>query len=288
MMKCVTYNIQYCTGRDGNIEPSRIIDEVTGADVIALQEVDRFWPRTGNVDQSNIFQQHFSDYYAVYGAGVDLHISGSMPGDNQRRQFGNMILSRYPIEYSRHHLLPKHGSIGGPISIQRSAIEATIRIDHHLVRIYSVHLTHLSAETRLPQIEHLLDIHDHARHHGYPVEGDLANTDWMSGIANQTVATDALILGDCNFQPNSEEYNRIIGPPSPYGGHVTSHTGFVDAWCQCGHDKMTGYTSSVNGILARLDYCFISSSIRHKLKKCEVNREAQGSDHFPVWIELAF
>ena len=283
-MKCVTYNVQYCTGRDGEVDPSRIIDEVTGADVIALQEVDRFWPRTGNVDQVNIFQQHFSDYYCVYGAGVDLHIPEAMPGDHKRRQFGNMILSRYPIEYSRHHLLPKHGSIG-PVSIQRSAIEASIRVGSEILRIYSVHLTHLSVETRLPQIAHLLSIHRLARHQGYPIAGDITRKDWASGIVTQDVAIDALIFGDCNFQPNSAEYNQMVGPISPYGGHVTSQTGFVDAWCQCGHDKMSGATSSFAGVPARLDYCFASSSIRQNLKKCYVNTAAQGSDHFPLWVE---
>ncbi len=284
-MKCVTYNIQYCTGRDGKVDPSRIIDEVTGADVIALQEVDRFWPRSGNMDQVNIFQTHFHDYYCVYGAGVDLHILGAMPADNKRRQFGNMILSRYPIEYSRHHLLPKYGSIG-PLSIQRSAIEATIRVDSLLLRIYSVHLTHLSRETRLPQIAHLLHTHHFALHHGYPIAGDLTRMDWSNGIANQDVASDALIFGDCNFEPNSEEYNQIVGPISPYGGHITSHTGFVDAWCQCGHDKMSGHTGTVSSVPARLDYCFASSAIRQNLQKCYINTAAQGSDHFPVWVEL--
>ncbi len=284
-MKCVTYNIQYCTGRDGKVDQSRIIDEITGADVIALQEVDRFWPRSGDSDQVQVFQDHFTDYFCVYGAGVNIHIPGSIPADNRRRQFGNMILSRFPIEFSRHHFLPKHGSIG-PVSIQRSAIEATIRIDDALLRVYSVHFTHLSAETRLPQIANLLQIHDRALHEGYPVEGNLAGKDWENGISNQDVAADALIFGDCNFQPDSEEYNQLVGPVSPYGGHITSPARFVDAWCQCGHEKMQGHTSAVNGVPARLDYCFASSSIRHCLKKCSINIDAQGSDHLPVWVEL--
>ena len=46
MMKFVTYNIQYCKGQDGQVDPERIAKEVAGADIIALQEVERFWPRT--------------------------------------------------------------------------------------------------------------------------------------------------------------------------------------------------------------------------------------------------
>ena len=41
-MKFVSYNIQYGTGKDGRIDLSRIAAEVGDADVIALQEVDRF------------------------------------------------------------------------------------------------------------------------------------------------------------------------------------------------------------------------------------------------------
>ena len=55
-MKCVTYNIQYGKGRDNRVDLSRIGDEISGADLIALQEVDRFWPRTGNIDQMQYFR----------------------------------------------------------------------------------------------------------------------------------------------------------------------------------------------------------------------------------------
>jgi endonuclease/exonuclease/phosphatase family metal-dependent hydrolase len=223
-MKCVTYNIQYCTGLDGKVDQSRIIEEVSGADVIALQEVERFWPRSGNIDQVKVFQDHFSEYYCVYGAGVDINIPGTAPSDRRTRQFGNMILSRFPIEFSRHHLLPKRGSIG-PLSIQRSAVEVTVRVNETPLRIYSVHLTHLSAETRLPQVTHLMNVHEHAVHEGYPVAGDVTGKDWESGISNQDTAMNALIFGDFNFQPDSEEYDQVVGPISDYGGHTRKNGG---------------------------------------------------------------
>ncbi len=36
---------------DGELSLDRIADMVRGADVIALQEVERFWKRTGMTDQ---------------------------------------------------------------------------------------------------------------------------------------------------------------------------------------------------------------------------------------------
>ncbi|MFV2032228.1 MAG: endonuclease/exonuclease/phosphatase family protein, partial [Gammaproteobacteria bacterium] len=228
-MQLVTYNIQYGTGLDGEVNLGRIADEIRGADIIALQEVERFWPRSGNVDQVAELCSQFSDYYWAYGAGVDLHVEGSTPEAPRRRQFGNMLLSRYPILYSRHHLLPKYGSTG-PLSVQRSTIETSIHIGDLAVRFYSVHLTHLSAETRMPQIEKLLDIHQKAQFEGAPISGNLSGMDWESGVDSQQVSNLAIMMGDFNFQPDSQEYNRIIGPYSGYGGHISNPVGLVDAW----------------------------------------------------------
>ena len=284
-MRCVTYNIQYGKGRDNHVDLSRIADEINGAELIALQEVERFWPRSGHVDQVQYFEERFGDYYSVYGAGIDLHIPGSKPANRQRRQFGNLILSRYPLASSRHHLLPKHGSIG-PLSLQRSAIEATIIINGLPLRVYSIHLTHLCAATRLPQVERILEIHRQAVHEGHAVSGNLAGMDWESGVSDQSVAEHAILFGDFNFQPDSQEYLKIVGPLSDYGGHVTGPCGFVDAWRHCGHDKFQGPTSDLNGDPVRLDYAFVSSAIRHRVTACRVDERATGSDHLPVWVDI--
>jgi endonuclease/exonuclease/phosphatase family metal-dependent hydrolase len=50
-VKLVSYNTQYSKGKDGRYDLERIAKTLEGADVIALQEVDRFWPRTGMIDQ---------------------------------------------------------------------------------------------------------------------------------------------------------------------------------------------------------------------------------------------
>ena len=50
-MKLVTYNIQYTKGKDYRYDVDRIVQAIKGADVIALQEVERFWKRSGMTDQ---------------------------------------------------------------------------------------------------------------------------------------------------------------------------------------------------------------------------------------------
>ena len=284
-MKFVTYNIQYGKGQDGQTNLERIVEEVAGADVIALQEVERFWPRSGNVDQVQWIADRLRDYFWVYGAGVDVHIDETSPTHHARRQFGNMLLCRRPILSSRHHLLPKYASTG-PLSIQRSALEATAQCGGRLLRLYSLHLTHLSATTRLPQVEALLDIHFNAAFEGAPISGDVSGLDWAAGAASQTVPPEAIMLGDFNFQPDSAEYDQMVGPLSDYGGRIANPCGLVDAWCTAGHDPATGFTSDVNHQPARLDYCFISNALQSSVRECRVDTQASGSDHFPLWTEL--
>ncbi len=210
-MKFVTYNIQYGLGQDGENDLDRICDEVAGADVIALQEVERFWPRSGNIDQAAAIAIRLRDYFWVYGAGVDLHIDApadANPADawransaaetpknsprvdssnptpqnsspntsrNTRRQFGNMLLCRRPILSTRCHLLPQYGTQCNVW--QRAALEAVTQCGGRRLRLYSLHLTHLSSVTRRPQIESLLALHAHAGRAGAPVCGDLRGTD---------------------------------------------------------------------------------------------------------------
>ena len=126
MINIVTYNIQFGQGRDDRIDLGRIIDAVQGADLIALQEVDRFWARSGATDQVAQILEAFPGYDWAFGPGVDQATGTTGPdGRPSRRQFGNLLLSREPIQYCRHHLLPKSASIG-PLSIQRSALECAV------------------------------------------------------------------------------------------------------------------------------------------------------------------
>ncbi|MCY4150154.1 MAG: endonuclease/exonuclease/phosphatase family protein [Gammaproteobacteria bacterium] len=286
-MRIVTYNIQYGFGKDGRFDLERIAQEINGADIIALQEVERFWTRSRNTDQMAFFAECFPDHYSVYGAGVDLHIQDSTPKENRRRQFGNMILSRYPIVYARNHLLPKRSSIGQALSIQRTALEATLLIDGMPIRIYSVHLTHLSRQIRKKQINRILKIHRDAVDEGFPLSFENSGFNLEMDVQDRPVADKAILLGDFNFAPDQPEYEMIVGPLCDYGGHVISENGFVDAWTHVGKDLMSGPTAHTLTDYVRMDYCFVNSMLRNRIKSCWVNDGARGSDHLPVWLELA-
>ena len=99
-MKLVSYNTQYSKGKDGRYDLERIAKTLEGADVIALQEVDRFWPRTGMIDQPAELAALLPNYYWVYGPAFNMDASEAGADGaviNRRRQFGNMILSRWPL-----------------------------------------------------------------------------------------------------------------------------------------------------------------------------------------------
>ena len=288
-MKIVTYNIQYGRGKDGRFDLDRIAEEVDGADLIALQEVERFWTRSGGVDQPRHIARRFPGHYWAYGPGVDLHLDGGGPGEDsvvRRRQFGNMLLSRTPLLAIRHHLLPKYASLGPPMSLQRSALEAVIAVHGGHVRVYSVHLTHLAAETRLPQVEALLGIHANAVREGPPVSGSGLREEWSVDGMPPPMPRDAILLGDFNMEPDSAEYERIVGPVSPYGGRITNPAGFVDAWVETGNAIEAGPTAEVKSVPARLDSCVVSAGLKGRIRAVRVDSDAVGSDHQPVWMEI--
>jgi len=286
-MQFVSYNIQYGRGRDGRFDLPRIAAELQGADVVALQEVERYWLRSGLVDQPAVLADLLGMAHWVYGAGVDLHLepgAAAVP-PGARRQFGNMLLSRSPWRWSRNHLLPKYASTG-PMSLQRSALEGVIDTAAGALRVYSVHLTHLSVETRLPQVRRLLAIHDEALREGAPIAcGDIGE-EWVDTGLPPAMPRDAVFMGDFNMEPGSAEYESMAGPASPYGGRLSNPEGFVDAWTACGHDQGEGVTAGVKGRPVRLDYCFVSTTLAPRLRAVRIDAAACGSDHQPVWVEF--
>ena len=80
-MKLVTYNIRFGLGLDQRIDLARIADTVRDADIIALQEVERFWKRSGMSDQPEIVGRHLRGFYWVYFPAFDMDASESRKVD---------------------------------------------------------------------------------------------------------------------------------------------------------------------------------------------------------------
>ena len=100
-MKLLSWNVQWCRGVDGRVDPGRSAREaraMADADVICLQEVARnFDTLAGSAgeDQFALLAAAFPGYTAVEGVAVDV------PGEGgSRRQFGNLLLSRLPLRHA--------------------------------------------------------------------------------------------------------------------------------------------------------------------------------------------
>ncbi len=287
-MRLVSYNIQFGRGKDNRFDLDRIAATVRGADVIALQEVERFFARSGMVDQVAELTRLLPDYHWVYGPGLDLDASTTGTDGrpvHRRRQFGNMLLSRTPILSSRNFMLPKFATLE-QLSLQRCALEGVIDTKRGPVRFYSLHLTHLADATRAPQIDALLDIHRRA-----PVEGGAwcgrLRDDWSNGEALPVMPREAILMGDFNMFASSPLYDRFVGPVGPYG-RMNNPEGFVDAWVAAGHGEGEGVTCRSGSVSTghRIDYCFVSASLAGLIRSARIDEQAQGSDHQPIWTEI--
>lgn len=288
VVRFVSYNTQFCTGLDGRTDLDRIASEIAGADVMALQEIDRFWARTGHVDQVDGIVERFPDYYWAYGPGLDVDASYRDEGGrlvNRRRQFGNMVLARWPILMVRNHLLPKL-HLRSPLSLQRSALETVIDLPDGSCRVVSVHLAHAASSERLVQIERLLQILKAAPGDGGAWSGTEYDGFWNQEGLPHPQPYRTIVMGDFNCEPDSKEYELLCGPVDPTFGPLSTCDGLTDAWLAQGNGISNGATHGFNTCPRRLDYTFMTNELIDNLNSIWVDQDAVGSDHKPVWTEV--
>ncbi|NQV99133.1 MAG: endonuclease/exonuclease/phosphatase family protein [Rhodospirillales bacterium] len=289
-MKFASYNIQYGTGKDGIVDLARIAADIGDADVIALQEVEQFNSTTAMTDQVAELSALFPRHYVTYGPGVDLDASHTDTDGrviNRRRQFGNMLLSKTPIISSRNHLLPKYG-LAGPLALQRSALEGVIDGDLGLMRVYSVHLGHAAAPERALQIRSLLKTVRNAPRHGGAWSGKQAGRHWTTDGPQPPMPAPALLMGDFNLEPDSSEYEQLVGPSDRHYGRLTRLDGLVDIWTRLGQplDGAAGKTCPDEKGDKRIDYAFATVALAERATAMRVDQQAQGSDHQPLFIDF--
>lgn len=97
----------------------------SGADVVLLQEVDKYRHTSNQVDQAGWLADNLGGWYDAFGANVDY--GGGL--------YGTAIISRYPILSSENTHLPN-----GPGGQQRGLLHAVIDVDGVEVSLYNTHL----------------------------------------------------------------------------------------------------------------------------------------------------
>jgi endonuclease/exonuclease/phosphatase family metal-dependent hydrolase len=120
----MTFNIHHGKGIDGKIDLSRILTEIVNseADIVALQEVDRFQPRSYFRDQMAVLTKG-TGMYDCYSASVKFGFS----------QYGNAILSKWPIESKS--IIHMNGGLE-----RRSILIADIKVNGVQITIVNTHL----------------------------------------------------------------------------------------------------------------------------------------------------
>jgi len=286
-MRLVTYNIQYGIGLDGRYDVGRIADAVRGADVIALQEVTRNNPRNGGRDMVAEIGEALPDYFAAYGSNFEINMGSRLEAGraiSTTFQLGNMVLSKTPIHLSRNLLLPRSRSLEA-MNFQRGALEALIDTPLGFIRFYSTHLDHRSPVERQSQIRFLRQ-----RLLNYTLEGGGLSGIPEIGLPDLPYPEAFIVMGDFNMLPGTPEYAELAGRPDHEFGMPLTADLAVDVAQRLGASDLVTWVDPKRPEDAsrhkRIDYVFTSASLAGSLKRLWVDRQAAGSDHLPVWVEM--
>lgn len=157
LLKVMTYNIHRGINKSNELDLDGIagIIRSAGPDVVALQEVERFSVRTRFQDQVEYLAEKLSMNYA-YGKSISI-LNG---------QYGNAILSRYPIDEYEVNDLPSEGE-------KRTLLRVILNVNGSKVPIYNTHLG-LKKSERDRQISKIMGVSADERR--YILTGDFNST----------------------------------------------------------------------------------------------------------------
>ncbi|MBM3489252.1 MAG: hydrolase [Alphaproteobacteria bacterium] len=286
LLTLASYNIQYGIGRDGAYDLARIAQAVRQADIVCFQEVSRHAARHGFADQAAELAEMLGLHY-VHGCPFSVD-AGAPGGDarsrNRRQEFGNMVASRWPIAAARTLPLPRP-PLAAVFDLLRCAVESVLATPAGALRVYSLHLSHISTGQRRPQVEWLLRTVERAPGEGLAWEHC---ADFLLGEGRPAPAlpAEAILAGDFNFEPHHPEYPLLVGEWHPRRGRLTPRQGFVDSWVAAGHRESEGVTFAEPGRPQRIDYVFAAPGLAARVTRAWIDDQALGSDHQPIFVQF--
>jgi endonuclease/exonuclease/phosphatase family metal-dependent hydrolase len=157
-LRIVSFNIEFAKEMGRSIRILRATPELRDADVVLLQEMHARSARMA----ADSLGMHYVYYPAIYNRLA-------------RQDFGNAVLSRWPIVADAKLILPSRSRYAGT---QRIATAATIRVGQRTVRVYSTHFgtpADLGWEGRVAQMQAILD--DAREHPLVVIGGDMNSSD---------------------------------------------------------------------------------------------------------------
>ena len=169
-VRIATYNIHRCRSMDRRVNPARIIDVLRdiAADVIALQEVIGAGPQgAGQAEE--------------IGAGLGMGWVMNCVRTLRYHQFGNVVLSRYPIVHHSQY------DLSWRTCEARHCQRADLDIDGQILHLYNVHLGTAVLERRYQAGRLASYVHDRRITGPKVILGDF--NEWLRGLATRTLSS---------------------------------------------------------------------------------------------------
>ena len=285
-MKLITWNVQWCRGVDGKVDPARIVRHakaIADFDVLCLQEIANNYPEpllAGSRGENQFAElaRLLPGYAPVPGVAVDVPAPAGA-----RRHFGNMILSRLPVGQVFRHLLP-YPVDPGVNGMPRIAVEAVIDAASGPVRVITTHLEYYGKKKRTAQVEALRTIY--AEGSGHARLGGIVDT---SGGPFHTRPRPAstIITGDFNLEPDDPLHARMgasfaDGTPPLCDAWEVAHPGVAHASTFKIYEKLAPDEPELH-----CDFIFVSADLAPRVRAVRVDQDTQASDHQPVLLDIS-
>ena len=272
-MRVLTWNLWWQFGPWQQRQPA-IVDELRALDpdIAFLQEV---WARDGD------------DQALILGHELGRNIARTRCPDGQPQEFGNAVLSRWPIEELETRVLP-----GADEELETRVLPGADAKPSHrtalVVRIeaptgsWVVIVTHLAWQSDQSVL----------RQKQLAVVAELANTHRN----RDEEAPPVLVGGDLNAVPDSNEIRRMTGVSAPYVDGLV----FTDCWAAVGEgpghtfSRQNPHASDALWPRRRVDYLMVAwprpkplgNPLQAQLVGVNPRHGILGSDHYGVLVEL--
>jgi len=276
-VRLLTWNVQWCRGLDGVVDPARIAREarrLADPDVLCLQEVSVGFirlPGSHGENQVDALRAALPGYQVFYAAAVDVPRA-----DGARQRFGNLIASRFPVGRVLRHALPWPPATVP--SMPRAALEAVIEAPFGALRVVTTHLEYYSSGHRAAQMERLRELHSETNPETVSQEDEGPYRPFAHPQA-------AIVCGDFNLPPHDPLRSSFLE------AFVGGAPKFIDAWERLHasvphpptfrvHERQKGQAPYC------CDYVFVSEDLAPRLRSISVDGDNRASDHQPVIVAL--
>ena len=206
LLRVCTYNILHGMMVEGNEERIGEFLKETGAEIVGLQEVDRFTARVGGRDILKTVAEAGGFPYYAFARAIDIGAG----------EYGTAILSHHPITSFSVTPLP-----GMEDCEDRSIGHAVIELDGEALHFFNTHLAFENLELKRRQLQFIA-----------PMIADLDRFILMGDFnlfdcAELKVLTNARTLNEAaypTYYPRQEAIDHIMIPPTVTVGRVEMPT----------------------------------------------------------------